>query len=144
MRSASRTRATIDWAVTRLPELGELWLLPVAAETWDGYLNDINGGHVTEQVVRSALDGARPGRSRRARSAAAPGMNCYAFKGGNGHRVARVIERRAARYTVGVFLQCNFGSRHELTIAGVPAGARAGRRRPAGRVGARGRPAPGR
>ena len=115
-------RATIDWAVARFPDLRELWLLPVAAETYDGYLNDINGGHVTEQVVRSALDGARPGPVELGSAGGGTGMNCYGYKGGNGS-ASRVIEAPGGPYTVGVFLQCNFGSRHELRIAGVPLGA---------------------
>ena len=65
-------RATIDWAVELLPELARAWLLPVAAETYDGYLNDINGGHVTEQSVRPRSTRARRGRSSWARPAAAP------------------------------------------------------------------------
>jgi L-aminopeptidase/D-esterase-like protein len=114
-------RATIDWAVTRFPELGELWLLPVAAETYDGYLNDINGGHVTERAVCAALDGAASGPVELGSVGGGTGMNCYGFKGGNGSS-SRVVEASGGPYTVGVFLQCNFGSRHELRIAGVPFG----------------------
>ena len=88
-------RATIDWAVTRFPDLGELWLLPVAAETYDGYLNDINGGHVTEQVVRSALDGARPGPVELGSAGGGTGMNCYGYKGGNG--IGQPRDRGAGR-----------------------------------------------
>jgi L-aminopeptidase/D-esterase-like protein len=114
-------RATIDWAVTRFPELGELWLLPVAAETYDGYLNDINGGHVTEAVVRSALEGASSGPVELGSAGGGTGMNCYGFKGGNGS-ASRVVDAPGGPFTVGVFLQCNFGSRHELRIGGVPLG----------------------
>ena len=56
--------ATIHWAVRRFTELGELWLLPVAAETYDGYLNDINGGHVTRQVVVDAIEASALGTDR--------------------------------------------------------------------------------
>src|ERR1700732_3890483 len=51
----------IAWTVRHHPELARMWLLPVAAETWDGYLNDINGHHVTEDMVVTALEAARPG-----------------------------------------------------------------------------------
>lgn len=50
------------------------------------------------------------------------GMNCYDFKGGSG-TASRVVEYGSASYTVGVFVQANFGSREELVVAGVPLGA---------------------
>ena len=108
--STGRSRGSPTWP--------RLWLLPVAAETYDGYLNDINGGHVTEQVGRAALDARAPGPVSGS-AGGGTGMNCYGYKGGNGS-ASRVIEAPGGPYTVGVFLQCNFGSRHELRIAGVP------------------------
>jgi len=63
---------------------GEVWLLPVAAETWDGYLNDINGHHVTEDTVVAALEAARPGPVEEGSLGGGTGMNCYQFKGGSG------------------------------------------------------------
>ncbi|MDX6533990.1 MAG: D-aminopeptidase [Gaiellales bacterium] len=113
--------ATIRWAVERFPELGEAWLLPVAAETWDGYLNDINGGQVTREVVIEALDAGRPGAIELGSVGGGTGMNCYGFKGGNGS-ASRLVDFGSRTFTVGVFLQCNFGSRHELRIAGAPVG----------------------
>jgi L-aminopeptidase/D-esterase-like protein len=113
---------TIRWAVERFAELRAAWLLPVAAETYDGYLNDINGGHVTREVVFEALDAARTGPIELGSVGGGTGMNCYGFKGGNGS-ASRLVEFADQMYTVGVFLQCNFGSRHELRIAGVPLGA---------------------
>ena len=56
-------------------------------------------------------------------------MNCYDFKGGSG-TASRVVDLGDSGYTVGVFLQSNFGKRAELTIAGRAAGRRAGRRQP--------------
>jgi D-aminopeptidase len=112
---------TIRWALDRFDELREAWLLPVAAETWDGYLNDINGGHVTREVVIEALEAARSGPIELGSVGGGTGMNCYGFKGGNGS-ASRLVGFGSQTFTVGVFLQCNFGSRHELRIAGVPLG----------------------
>ena len=108
----------VRWTVGAHPELADAWLLPVASETWDGYLNDINGGHVTEAVVVAALDAARGGPVEEGSVGGGTGMNCYDFKGGSG-----TASRRVGQHTVGVFVQANFGDREELTIAGVPVGA---------------------
>ncbi len=115
-------RGTIDWMVRNKPEVASQWMLPVAAETWDGYLNDINGPHVTSGHAIAALDAARNGALEEGSVGGGTGMNCYAFKGGNG-TASRVVDYGHRSYTVGVFLQTNFGSRNELTIAGVPLGA---------------------
>lgn len=114
-------RGTIEWVVDRFPDLGRLWLLPVTAETWDGYLNDINGPHVTPAVARAALDSAASGPLDEGCVGGGTGMNCYAFKGGTG-TASRRVDVAGGSYAVGVLLQCNFGSRHELVIAGVPLG----------------------
>src|SRR5215471_18718593 len=107
----------IAWTVVHHPVVAEVWLLPVAAETWDGYLNDINGHHVTEQHVVTAIDAARPGPVEEGSVGGGTGMNCYQFKGGSG-TASRLVDD----YTVGVFVQANFGARRELVIAGVPLG----------------------
>jgi D-aminopeptidase len=111
----------IRWTVERHPELSETWLLPVAAETWDGYLNDINGGHVTEETVVRALDEARSGPVEEGSVGGGTGMNCYEYKGGSG-TASRLVRYGEATYAVAVFLQANFGSRRELVVAGVPVG----------------------
>jgi D-aminopeptidase len=111
----------IRWMIKHHAQLAEAWLLPVAAETWDGYLNDINAGHVTEEVVVRALEAATDGPIEEGSVGGGTGMNCYEYKGGSG-TASRVIEYGAAKYTVGVFVQANFGSRAELRIAGVPMG----------------------
>jgi D-aminopeptidase len=113
--------ATIAWTTQRHPQLTGVWALPVAAETWDGYLNDINGRHVTSDVVFAALDGARGGPLEEGSVGGGTGMNCYHFKGGSGS-ASRLVEHGAESYTVGVLVQANFGSRHELVVAGVPVG----------------------
>jgi D-aminopeptidase len=111
----------VRWTVNRHPALAEAWLLPVAAETWDGYLNDINGAHVTEETVVAALDAAAPGPVEEGSVGGGTGMCCYQFKGGTGTSSRRVAYGGDA-YTVGVLVQANFGAREELAIAGVPLG----------------------
>jgi D-aminopeptidase len=114
--------AIVAWAVRHHPDLADAWLLPVAAETWDGYLNDINGHHVTEQTAIEALAAAAAGPVEEGSVGGGTGMNCYQFKGGSG-TASRIVRYAGAGYTVGVFVQANFGSREELTLAGVPLGA---------------------
>ncbi len=112
---------TIAWTTARHPQLTGVWALPVAGETWDGYLNDINGRHVTSDVVFAALDDARGGAVEEGSVGGGTGMNCYHFKGGSG-TASRVVEHGSDAYSVGVFVQANFGARRELVIAGVPVG----------------------
>ncbi|WP_210495315.1 P1 family peptidase [Patulibacter sp. SYSU D01012] len=114
-------RATIEWTAERFPALAERWLLPVAAETWDGRVNDINGRHVTPEVVRAALDGARGGRLEAGSVGGGTGMVCYGFKGGSGS-ASRVVTTGDREHVVGVFVQANFGASPELVVAGVPVG----------------------
>lgn len=95
--------------------------LPVAAETWDGVLNDINGLHVTKQDVFEALDSAKGGPVQEGNVGGGTGMCLFQFKGGSGTS-SRVIKIDTATYTVGVFVQANFGRRSELMVRGVPVG----------------------
>jgi L-aminopeptidase/D-esterase-like protein len=111
----------VRWTAIHHPGVAEAWLLPVSAETWDGYLNDINAGHVTEAVGVRALESAQAGPVEEGSVGGGTGMNCYEYKGGSG-TASRLIEYGGTAYTVGVFLQANFGARAELTIAGVPLG----------------------
>jgi D-aminopeptidase len=107
----------IAWTVRHHPVVAEEWLLPVAAETWDGWLNDINGAHVTAAHAVAAIEAARPGPVEEGSVGGGTGMNCYHFKAGSG-TASRVVDG----HTVGVFVQANFGARRELVIAGVPLG----------------------
>ncbi len=97
------------------------WGLPVAAETWDGVLNDINGFHVKPEHVREALDGARGGAVAEGNVGGGTGMVCLGFKGGIG-TASRTLPAAQGGYTVGVLVQCNFGLQRNLMIAGVPVG----------------------
>jgi L-aminopeptidase/D-esterase-like protein len=97
------------------------WSLPVVAETYDGRLNDINGFHVKKEHVFAALDSAVSGVVAEGCVGGGTGMNCYEFKGGIGSS-SRVTTVAETSYMVGVLVQANFGSRHQLTIAGIPMG----------------------
>jgi D-aminopeptidase len=113
--------ATIRWMVANKIGIGQDWGLPVAAETYDGDLNDINGFHVTAEHTMAALDAARGGAVEMGSVGGGTGMICYDFKAGNGSS-SRIIEIEGQKYTVGVFVQANFGAREQMTVLGVPVG----------------------
>ena len=102
-------------------EGGFAWSLPVVAETWDGYLNDINGFHVKPEDVFHALDSAHGGAVEEGNVGGGTGMICNEFKGGIGSS-SRVLDAKYGGYAVGVLVQCNYGQRDQLRIAGVPVG----------------------
>jgi D-aminopeptidase len=97
------------------------WGLPVVAETWDGRLNDINGFHVKPEHALSALRNASSGPVAEGNVGGGTGMVCHGFKGGIG-TASRRLSPEAGGYTVGVLVQCNYGARRDLRIAGVPVG----------------------
>src|SRR5437660_7924329 len=115
--------AVIAWKVKRgEPDMeGYWWSLPVVAETWDGYLNDINGFHVKREHVFHALDTAHGGPVEEGNVGGGTGMICNEFKGGIG-TASRVLDSKAGGYTRGVLVQCNYGRRDQLRVAGVPVG----------------------
>jgi len=115
--------AVIAWRVAqgRPDPSGYWWSLPVVAETWDGYLNDVNGFHVRPEHVAAALDGARGGPVGEGSVGGGTGMICHEFKCGTG-TASRVVAVGKAPYTVGVLVQANYGVRDTLRIAGVPVG----------------------
>lgn len=100
---------------------------PVVAETWSGYLNDIEGFHVTAQTAEAALDNAKPGAVEEGNVGGGTGMVCFGFKGGIG-TASRIVSISGRRYTVGVLVQCNTGDRKVLRIAGAPVGQELSRR----------------
>src|SRR4029077_13074639 len=113
----------IDWQLkhgTPIP-LEDWWSLPVVAETWDGELNDINGFHVKADDAIAAMQDAHPGPIAEGNVGGGTGMVCFEFKGGTGTSSRRLPESLGG-YTVGVLVQCNFGVRHLLRIAGTPVG----------------------
>ena len=112
--------AVIEWLVHKGFDFD--WSLPIVAETWDGSLNDINGFHVTKQDAFWALDSARSGPVAEGNVGGGTGMICHQFKGGIGTASRRfTIEDKT--YTLGILVQCNYGVRRLLRIAGVPVGA---------------------
>ena len=115
--------AVIAWRVKRgPPDASGFWFsLPIVAETYDGYLNDINGFHIKPSHAFDALDGAKPGPVTEGNVGGGTGMVCYGFKGGIG-TASRKLDQNAGGYTVGVLVQANFGRRNQLRIAGVPVG----------------------
>lgn len=115
--------AVIAWKVKhRRADLeGYWWSLPVVAETYDGYLNDINGFHVKPEDAWHALDTAHGGVVEEGNVGGGTGMVCNEFKGGIGTS-SRLLDAKHGGYTVGVLVQCNYGRRDQLRIAGVPVG----------------------
>jgi D-aminopeptidase len=115
--------AVIAWRVKRAPpdSEGYSWSLPVVAETADDDLNDMNGFHVKPEHVVHALDTATGGPVEEGSVGGGTGMVCNEFKGGIGSS-SRVLDTKSGGYTVGVLVQCNYGYRSQLRIAGVPVG----------------------
>jgi L-aminopeptidase/D-esterase-like protein len=115
--------AVIRWRVNAAPPdaSGYWWSLPVVAETYDGYLNDINGFHVKESHALAALDAAVGGPVPEGSVGGGTGMICYGFKGGIGTASRRLGDAQGG-YTVGVLVQANFGRRPQLLVAGAPVG----------------------
>lgn len=114
--------ATLRWMQRTLPQsLESAWALPVAGETYDGFLNDINGHHLEVEHVFSALDVAASAPIEEGSVGGGTGMISFGFKAGSGS-ASRIVEWGERSYTVGVFVQANFGTRHNLTVRGVRAG----------------------
>jgi L-aminopeptidase/D-esterase-like protein len=115
--------AVIAWRVAHGPEdnTGAWWSLPVVAETWDGWLNDINGFHVRPEHVFQALEHAHAGAVEEGNVGGGTGMICNGYKGGIG-TASRRLTPKDGGYTVGVLVQCNYGTRANLRVAGIPVG----------------------
>lgn len=112
--------AIIGWQVKR-NFMHQSFSLPVVAETFDGWLNDINGFHVKSEHVLEAIDKASSGPVAEGNVGGGTGMICYGFKGGIG-TASRKLAQGAGGYTVGVLVQANFGRRDQLLVAGAPVG----------------------
>jgi L-aminopeptidase/D-esterase-like protein len=124
-------RGVVEWTLARdagvavpaaaPPTPTAQWVLPVVSETWDGYLNDVDGDHVTPAHAVAALDAASSGPVAEGAVGGGTGMCCYEYKGGSGTS-SRRVPYAGATYTVGAFVQANFGDRRELVVAGRPVG----------------------
>jgi L-aminopeptidase/D-esterase-like protein len=112
--------AAVAWMVKR-SKAKQPWAMPVVAETFDGWLNDVNGFHVKEKHALEALDSARPGAVTEGNVGGGTGMVCFEFKGGIG-TASRKLEKEQGGYTLGVLVQANFGRREQLRVAGAPVG----------------------
>jgi L-aminopeptidase/D-esterase-like protein len=113
--------AVIAWQAKQYGKTAQPWGLPVVAETYDGFLNDINGFHIKEKHAFEALDSARSGPVLEGNVGGGTGMICHEFKGGIG-TASRHLDDKFGGYTVGVLVQANYGRRNQLRIAGVPVG----------------------
>ncbi|HLP36888.1 P1 family peptidase [Lacibacter sp.] len=114
--------AVLKWYVKKGWYKEDFWYTyPVVAETYDGFLNDIYGFHVKESNAYEALDNAKSGFIKEGNIGGGTGMRCLGFKGGSGTS-SRVVKIKDSTYTLGVFVQANFGRKSNLLIAGVPVG----------------------
>lgn len=113
--------AVIAWQMKKQGKTFQPWSLPIVAETWDGFLNDINGFHVKPEHVFQALDQANNGHVEEGNTGGGTGMVVHQFKGGTGTSSRRFAVGDVT-YTLGVLVQANYGGRQSLTIAGVPVG----------------------
>jgi D-aminopeptidase len=111
----------IRHAVRKLAFGNSFWALPVAGETWDGLLNDIDGFHVTMDHVDEAIEAATDGPVAEGNVGGGTGMICHEFKGGIG-TASRVVDEAGGGWTVGVLVQANYGRREWLRVDGVPVG----------------------
>jgi L-aminopeptidase/D-esterase-like protein len=115
--------AVIQWTVAhrKVGPDDDWWSLPVVAETWDGYLNDINGFHVKAQDAFQAIESSHAGPVEEGAVGGGTGMVCNGFKGGIGTSSRRLADKDGG-YMVGVLVQCNYGSRQNFRVAGIPVG----------------------
>ena len=115
--------AVIEWHMTKIKgsEYSGDISLPVVAETWDGFLNDINGFHVKKEHVFEAIESAAGGPIKEGNVGGGTGMMTHSFKGGTGTSSRKITDKEGG-YTVGVLVQANYGRRPLLSIAGVPVG----------------------
>jgi len=113
--------AIISYYFSRNPDSKSRWMIPVVGETWDGFLNDVNGMHVKQEHVHQALDSASSGVVTEGSVGGGTGMVCYEFKGGVGTS-SRVISLNGRQFCLAALVQANYGRRYQLIVDGVPVG----------------------
>ena len=96
----------------------------VVGETYDGYLNDIRGMHISPNEVMKAIETAKSGKVEEGNVGAGTGTVCFGWKGGIG-TASRKLPASLGGHTVGILVQTNFGG--NLQIAGVPVGEKLGK-----------------
>jgi D-aminopeptidase len=111
--------ALVAWSIRE--GVPGIWHLPMVGETFDGYLNDIDGMHVKTHHVFEAADSAASGPVAEGNVGGGTGMIMHGFKGGTG-TASRIVSHGGREYRVGVLVQGNTGTRPELRIAGAPVG----------------------
>jgi len=115
-------QACVEWLTLHEPSLGTGdFVIPVVAETFDGWLNDCAGHHVTKAHVFEAMDTAADGPVAEGNVGGGTGMMLYGFKGGAGTS-SRAVKIGSDLYHVGVYIQGNYGRREDLLIDGLPIG----------------------
>jgi D-aminopeptidase len=119
--SVGVVRDALVTASVRARADGGTWSLPVVAETWDGYLNDVDGQHVRPEHLFDALSAASSGPVAEGSVGGGTGMKAFGFKAGIGTASRRVPDGDGG-YTVGVLVQANHGRRERLLVDGVPVG----------------------
>jgi D-aminopeptidase len=125
-RSVGTVRDALAGLAGRAHPSGAIsWSLPVAGETWDGRLNDIEGAHVRAEHVDAAVAAAMASGLGAAVAegnvGGGTGMVCHEFKGGIG-TASRVLDAADGGWTVGVLVQANYGRRGLFRVDGVPVG----------------------
>ena len=110
------------WMAARDPVVGTLdVVIPVVAESDDGFLNDNRAFGLAREDFFAALDAATDGPVAEGSVASAVGTQQFDFKGGIGTS-SRVLDLKGERFTVGVLVNTNYANRHQLQILGVPVG----------------------
>jgi len=114
--------ATLKWMYGVSPEaLDDAFGLPVAAETSDSFLNDMNGHHVKDEHVFAAMESAAGGPIEEGSVGGGTGMRVFGLKGGSG-TASRLVAWQDRTFTIGAFVQSNYGDRAHFLLRGRPAG----------------------
>jgi D-aminopeptidase len=121
--------ALIEYAVEHGYPQTESSDLPVVAETYDGWLNDIAAFHLTKEHAFAALESANSGHVAEGNVGGGTGMTCHEFKGGIG-TASRIVDTDSGSFTLGALVQANYGDRHLLRVDGIPVGRIIGKEEP--------------
>ena len=95
--------------------------LPVVGETWDGWLNDMDGFHLKAEHLYAAMANLSGEPPAEGNVGGGTGMICHEFKGGIG-TASRLVATKSGAWTVGALVQANHGSREDFRVDGVPVG----------------------